>query len=129
MKTLFWNIRGLGNASRRKLLVELVARHNFDCICLQETIKTTFRQRELDRLAVHKDMHWFWVPCAGHSGGMLIGVDKELATVTAEDQGEFFQSLTLSMVEDNFEWSLINIYGLAHDDRKLEVLEEIATKI
>lgn len=57
MKILFWNIRGLGNAGRRKLLVELVAKHAFDCICLQETIKSSFRQRELDRFAGHVEMH------------------------------------------------------------------------
>lgn len=37
---LGWNIRGLGNAGRRKLLIELVNKHSFDCICLQETIRT-----------------------------------------------------------------------------------------
>jgi exonuclease III len=49
MKILFWNVRGLENAGRRKLLIELVNKHGFDCICLQETIKSSFRQRELDR--------------------------------------------------------------------------------
>lgn len=129
MKILFWNIRGLGNAGRRKLLVELVSKYAFDCICLQETTKTSFRQRELDRFAGQKDMHWFWVPCVGHSGGMLMGVDKGMATVTAEDHGEFFQSMTMSMVDDSFKWSLINIYGPAHDDRKREFLEELVTKV
>lgn len=129
MKILVWNIRGLGNAGRRKQLVELVARYDFDCICLQETIKTSFRQRELDRFAGQKEMHWFWVPCVGHSGGMLMGVSKELAKVTAEDQGVFFQSLNLTMTADNFEWSLMNIYGPAHDERKLEFFEEISNKL
>jgi len=51
MKIIFWNIRGMGNAGRRKLLIELIAKYSFDCICLQETIKTSFKQRELDILA------------------------------------------------------------------------------
>lgn len=71
--------------------MELVAKHAFDCICLQETIKSSFRHRELDRFAGQVEMHWFWIPCVGHSGGMLMGVSKELATVSAEDQGTFFQ--------------------------------------
>jgi hypothetical protein len=54
MKILFWNIRGLGNVGRRKLLLELVNKHSFDCICLQETIKTSFRQRELEKLLAKK---------------------------------------------------------------------------
>jgi hypothetical protein len=48
--------------------VELVNKFSFDCICLQETIKTSFRQSELGRFAGQKDMAWSWQPCSGHSG-------------------------------------------------------------
>ena len=129
MKTLFWNVRGLGSAGRRKLLIELVNKHSFDCIFLQETIKTTFKQRELDRFAGQKDMFWSWLPCTEHSGGLLMGIDKEMASVTNEDRGEFFQSCTLTMKGDSFQWMLVNIYGPAHDDRKLKFLEEIQNKV
>jgi hypothetical protein len=74
-------------------------------------------------------MHWTWLPCNGHSGGLLIGVDKEVATVLCEEQGEFFHSVNLSMIEDDFTWMLVNVYGPAHDDRKLDFLEEIQDKI
>lgn len=33
------------------------------------------------------------------------------------------------MINDGFEWVLINVYGPAHDERKLEFLEEIQIKI
>lgn len=129
MKILFWNVRGLGNAGRRKLLIELVNKHAFDCICLQETIRTSFRQRELERFAGQKDMHWAWSPCSGHSGGLLMGVDKNLAEVTSEEMGIFFQSFNLTMKDDGFQWTLANIYGPAHDERKLEFLAEIQSKV
>jgi len=74
-------------------------------------------------------MQWSWLPCDGHSGGLLLEVDKELAQVVAEDQGEFFQSVKLSMTADGFEWMLFNIYGPAHDDRKREFLDELLMKV
>ena len=86
----------------RKLLLELVNKHSFDCICLQETIKSSFRNRELERFAGQKDMSWSWLPCSGHSGGLLMGVDKELAIVTAEDVGNFYQCFNLTMKADGF---------------------------
>lgn len=110
-------------------MIELVNKHNFDCICLLKTIKSTFRQRELERFAGQKDMFWTWLPCVGHSGGLLMGIDKELATVMDEDNGVFFQSCTLTMNADGFKWMLVKIYGPAHDDRKLEFLEEIQNKV
>ena len=70
-------------------------------------------------------MQWGWVPCLGHSGGMLMGVDKNVALVSEEDQGNFFQSMKLTMIDGGFEWRLFNIYGLAHDEKKRDFLEEV----
>jgi hypothetical protein len=47
-----------------------------------------------------------------------LGVDKDLATVSDEVLGEFFQSCTLTMKLDDFVWKLFNVHGPAHDDRK-----------
>lgn len=74
-------------------------------------------------------MHWSWLPYSSHFGGLLMGIDKELATVTNEGKGEFFQSCTLTMKSDGFQWILVNIYGPAHDERKLDFLEEIQNKV
>lgn len=112
-----------------KLLLELAVKHSFDCIGLQETIKSSFRQRVLKRFAGQKDMFWSWLPCKGHFGGLLMGVDKELASVSSEDMGTFYQSINLTMKADGFQWTLLNIYGPAYDDRKLEFLEEIQAKV
>jgi exonuclease III len=56
MKILFWNIIGMGNAGRRKLLLELIAKNSFDCIYLQETIKYLFKKQELDRILGQREM-------------------------------------------------------------------------
>lgn len=70
-------------------------------------------------------MSWHCLPCDGHSGGMLLGFDKDIAHVINEDNGEFFQSVDLALNADDFKWTLINVYGPAHDERKLEFLSEI----
>lgn len=58
-----------------------------------------------------------------------MGVDRDLADVTSEDSGEFFQSLNLKMKGDGFDWELLNVYGPAHDDRKRDFLEELQNKV
>lgn len=58
-----------------------------------------------------------------------MGAPKSIAVTCREDSGEFFQSLSLKNVEDNFEWELINIYGPVQDDRKLLYLQELLGKI
>jgi hypothetical protein len=58
-----------------------------------------------------------------------MGVDKNLATVIGEEMGNFYQSFNRTMKSDGFQWTLFNIYDPAHDDRKLEFLEELLSKI
>jgi hypothetical protein len=47
------------------MLIELVNKHNFDCICLQETIKSNFRQRDLDRFVVQRICFGHGFPALG----------------------------------------------------------------
>ena len=50
MKGLFWNIRGMGQPARIRQLKELLVQHQVDIVGLQETIKQSFSQKELDSL-------------------------------------------------------------------------------
>lgn len=58
-----------------------------------------------------------------------MGVDKDLADKSDEDLGQFYQSCVLTMKAYGFKWKLFNIYGPAHDERRLEFLEEIQQKV
>jgi len=118
MKILFWNIRGLGNAGRRRQLVELCKKHDFHFICLQETIKETFRSRELNSFSRGLDFHWSWIPSNGHYGGLLMGADQNLVTILNEVKGEFCHYLDLQNVTDDFTWRLVNVYGPVQEDKK-----------
>jgi len=103
MKILFWNIRGLGNAGRRRQLVELCKKHNFHFICLQETIKETFRSRELNSFSRGLNFYWSWNPSNVHlGGGLLMGAEQNLVTILNEVKGEFCQYLELQNVADHF---------------------------
>lgn len=48
MKVLFWNIRGLGNSARGRQLRELIIEKEVDIICIQETKKKSFSDRDLN---------------------------------------------------------------------------------
>lgn len=48
MKVLVWNIRGLGNSARGRQLRELIIEKEVDIICIQETKKESFSDRDLN---------------------------------------------------------------------------------
>lgn len=81
MKFLFWNVRGLGGADRKKQLVEVCQQQDVHVLCLQEVISKTFLPSELNRYSRGLDFHWSWVPSRGHSRGLLMGANKNLMEV------------------------------------------------
>jgi exonuclease III len=76
MKILFWNIKGVGGASRRKQLRELMQEHTIDVLCLLETIKADFSLSELRSLEEGGRFSWNWTEARGHLGGTLLGVKQ-----------------------------------------------------
>ena len=63
------NIRGLGQKGRRSQLVEMVHKYQVEGVCLQETLKKNFTDRELANLCRGLQFNWSWIPTSGHSGG------------------------------------------------------------
>lgn len=88
-------MRGLGNPGRRGQLAELMRKHRVEIVCLQETIRVSFKDIELDRFCEGRDFQWLTKPAEGHSGGLLMGVNLEQVEVKEVDLGEFYLSMVV----------------------------------
>lgn len=129
MKIIFWNIRGLGGVGRRGQFKNLMSQHNLEVICLQETIKRDFTNHMLQDLVNGQDFSWIWTEAEGHSGGTLTGVKNGDIEMISGDKGVFFSSIKAKSRQDNLEWEVINVYGPVQNERKVEFIEELTTKI
>ena len=92
MKILFWNARRLGGKPRKRQLKELIYERGLDIACIQETKKESFNSRELNSYQGAKEFFWCWKASRGASGGILIGVNQEVAEVTNTHVGAYFLS-------------------------------------
>lgn len=72
MKILFWNIRGWGQADRRRQLIEFTRYEGFEIVGIQETIKQDFTEKELAQVSGGLHFVWHWLSANGHSGGILL---------------------------------------------------------
>jgi exonuclease III len=70
---MFWNVRGLGTAHRRGLVLKHVIQENLDIVGIQETIRQDFNDQELKDISGTFDFAWKWNPAKCHSGGLLLG--------------------------------------------------------
>lgn len=125
MKVLFWNLRGLGNQARERQLKELIKQKEIDIVCLQETKKERFTDRELGSFQGVKDFIWCWKASRGASGGILIGVNSEIAEVNETHVGAFFLSCILTTKKNQCRWEVTCVYGPVDNSLKNSFLEEL----
>lgn len=128
MKVLFWNIRGIRAKGRSKQLMDMVAEQHIDLVCLQETMKEGFTDKELIALC-ENCFTWHYSAARGRSGGMLIGLKEDQLEVLSVEIGEFFMSLVMIQRKDQFTWEVINVYGPAKQSKRRIFLEELNQKL
>jgi hypothetical protein len=59
---------------------------------------------------------WDWMPAIGRSRGILSGFKLERFDVGLENQGKYILQHTLWDKMLSKKWSVLNVYGAAHDD-------------
>lgn len=128
MKIFIWNIKGMGKLSRLRQLKELIITEKPDIIGLQETIKQSFSDRELEALAPGKGYKWGWMAANGHSGGILMGVKNDILEAEDWESGNFYVGATIRHMVLNFRWDCLIVYGPVHHDKSEEFLGELSSR-
>lgn len=108
---LSWNVRGLGNGVKRRLVRELVSRYKQDIVIIQET-----KMENIDRAVVHSlccfsNLGWSVLPFVGASGGILMFWNKEIMACDEKWVDKFSLSMVTTVTGDTRQWVLIGVYG------------------
>jgi hypothetical protein len=127
MKGLIWNCRGVEKRGMAFCLTELIRDHALDFICLQETMKMNYNAKFFRKIDLGGIFFWKWIPFIGKSGGILCGVRQDSFGVLGHKIGEYILRLDFWDNKKNCKWSLLTIYGPAHDEFKNCFLAEIAS--
>jgi exonuclease III len=123
---LVWNCRGLRKKGVASFLKKLISQYQFHFIGLQETLIQNCDDMILKRFYYHQDYLWLNNPAKGRSGGILVGVKKELYYVGAFSQGDFMLQLNLWDKFNKLKWNLLIVYGVAHEEQKMNFLSELS---
>ena len=104
---LNWNVRGLNNPARRKVVRDLVSETRATIVTLQETklemvdawmVTETVGQRFVNNFVA--------LPAAGTRGGILLAVDEDHYRVTRSEVGTHTFTATVEAVSRGEEWSI-----------------------
>lgn len=125
MKGIFWNVRGLGQKGRIPALANKIRENHADFVGIVEIKKSEFVAGMLRSLTGSASFNWCSLRAKGSAGGILIGANADLFTLTANDLLEFTASVMLTNKVTGFSFKLIVVYGSPYEEGKQSFIDEL----
>ena len=111
IKILSWNIRGLNDRNKRKLIKALISSHKVDLVCLQETKMSEMSLGVVRSLGVGSFLEWGALNARGATGGVVVYWDSRVLELLGMEVGLFSISCRFKNCEDGFRWIFSGVYG------------------
>ena len=125
LKILSWNVRGVNDRNKRKLIKALIRSQNVDLVCLQETKMTEMSLGVVRSLGVGRFLEWGALDARGAAGGVVVFWDNRVLELMGLEVGLFSISCRFKNVEDGFRWTFSGVYGPTLKRYREEFWEEL----
>ena len=76
LKLLSWNVRGVNESTKRKVIKSVIRKQKVDLFCIQETKIQDMTDRVVRSLGTGRFLEWKALNACGSAGGILICWDK-----------------------------------------------------
>ena len=111
IKILSWNVRGVNDSDKRKVIKNLIRTNRVDLVYLQETKVQEMNVDMVRNLGVGRFLNWTALNAEGSAGGILLFWDKRRINMVDSMVGSFSVSYLFKMAEDGFQWAFTGVYG------------------
>ena len=119
IRLLSWNVRGVNDSSKRKVIKAMIRSQKVDLFCVQETKIQSMIEGLVRSLGSGRFLDWGALDAQGAVGGILICWDKRTLEVLEIGMGQFSISCRLRNVEDGKAWIFTGVYGpFSKEDRE-----------
>lgn len=108
---LSWNVRGLGNLKRRRLVKELVGQYKPDVVILKETKLARMNNRIVRSLCSVENVDWIDLPAIGSVGGIIMFWNKDCVQCVTKWVDGFSVSMEAGILGGNQRWVITGVYG------------------
>ena len=127
IKILSWNVRGVNDSDKRKVIKNLIRTNKVDLVCLQETKVQEMNLDMVRSLGVGRFLDWIAMNAEGSAGGILLFWDKRRMSRLETMAGGFSVSCLFKMVDDGFRWAFTGVYGPIEKYHKENFWEELGS--
>ena len=104
LKIMSWNVRGVNNRDKRKVLKAFIRSKKVDIVCLQETKIQNMSVGIVRSLGVGRFLDWGTVDAKGSSEGILVFWDKRVVELIDMEIGIFSVSCYFRNCTNGFQW-------------------------
>ena len=104
LKIMSWNVRGVNNWDKRKVLKAFIRSKKVDIVCLQETKIQNMSVGIVRSLGVGRFLDWGTVDAKGSSEGILVFWDKRVVELVDMEIGIFSVSCCFRNCTNGFQW-------------------------
>ena len=100
LKILSFNVRGVNDSSKRKLIKSVVRKQNVDLFCIQETKMQVMTEGVVRSLGLGRFLDWRALNAMGLTEGVLICWDKRSLEILDWEEGQLSISCRFRNVGD-----------------------------
>ncbi|RVW85679.1 Transposon TX1 uncharacterized 149 kDa protein [Vitis vinifera] len=125
LRILSWNVRGVNDSAKRKVIKAMIRSQRVDMFCLQETKIQSMTEGLVRSLGTGRFLNWGTVDAQGSAGGILICWDKRTLELMELEVGCFSISCRMRNVEDGLVWMFTGVYGPFSKEEREWMWEEI----
>ena len=127
IKILSWNVRGVNDSDKRKVIKNLIRTNRVDLVYLQETKVQEMNVDMVRNLGVGRFLNWIALNAEGSAGGILLFWDKRRINMVDSMVGSFSVSHLFKMAEDRFQWAFTGVYGSVEKNLREIFWEELGS--
>ena len=119
LRILSWNVRGVNDRPKRKIIKSVIRSQKVDLFCLQETKVQVMSDEIVRSLGPGRFLDWKVLNAKGTAGGVIICWDKRSLEILGVEEGQFSISCRFRNEGDGAIWVFTGVYGpFSRDDRE-----------
>ena len=111
VKIISWNVRGVNDPEKRKVVKNFIRSQRVDLVCLQETKIQGMNKALVHSIIVGRFLDWKSLDAEGTVGGILLSWDKRRLSLMESEYGSFSFSCMFTTMEDDFQWMFMGVYN------------------
>ena len=111
VKIMSWNVRGVNDLDRRKIIRNVIRYQRVNLVCLQETKTQNMTAAVARSVGVGRNYDWRALNAEGSAGGILLFWDKKIMELVDSEISLFSISCLFKMVEGGVFWMFSGGYG------------------